>query len=132
MSSYALLSALSGFRYSAATKTLWIGPMIDRRSFRCFFSTAGGYGVFTLARRNLTIEMTDGRLEADRVVLPRDGRTRIIQTKVDARTGKPWTLRNITGRADTRLETAQRSGRRAALRLPRGKNRKCDREEERP
>ena len=44
MSSYALLSALSGFYYSAPKKTLSFGPKLQLQDFRTFFSTATGYG----------------------------------------------------------------------------------------
>src|SRR5499427_6592087 len=44
MASYALIGALSGFRYSAASKTLWLGPKLSQRPFKTFFSTASGFG----------------------------------------------------------------------------------------
>ena len=40
MSSYALLGALSGFRYSAVEKTAWLDPRLKTRPFESFFSTA--------------------------------------------------------------------------------------------
>jgi len=43
MSSYALLQALSGARYDAVEKVLYLNPRI-KGDFRCFLSTATGYG----------------------------------------------------------------------------------------
>ncbi len=37
MASYALLGALSGFRYSAVQRTLWFAPRLEVRPFQCFF-----------------------------------------------------------------------------------------------
>ncbi len=60
MASYALLGSLSGFRYSAATKTLWFGPKSGGEEFRTFFSTAGGFGTVRLCRDALAVEMIEG------------------------------------------------------------------------
>jgi hypothetical protein len=49
MSSYALLQVLSGARYDAVEKILYIHPAIPG-DFRSFFSTASGYG--TIGVRN--------------------------------------------------------------------------------
>jgi hypothetical protein len=43
MSSYALLFGLSGVRYDAVEKVLYVAPSI-KGDFRCFFSSATGYG----------------------------------------------------------------------------------------
>jgi hypothetical protein len=43
MSSYALLQGLTGARYDAVTKTLYLEPKI-KGDFRSFFSTATSYG----------------------------------------------------------------------------------------
>jgi len=51
MSSYSLLQGLSGARYDAVDKTLYLQPQI-KGDFRCFLSTATGYG---------TVGVNDGR-----------------------------------------------------------------------
>jgi len=51
MSSYALLQGLSGARYDAVDKVLYLRPSIQG-DFRSFLSTATGYG---------TVGMKDGR-----------------------------------------------------------------------
>jgi len=72
MASYALLGALSGFRYSAVEKTLWFAPKIDRRPFNVFFSTATGYGSITLKKHALAISMLEGRLALKRIHISTD------------------------------------------------------------
>ncbi len=47
MSSWSLALALSGFGYSAPEKWIAFGPRINRRNFRCFFSTGSGWGLFS-------------------------------------------------------------------------------------
>ena len=64
-SSYALLSALSGFRYSAVDKKLFFEPKLEVRPFKCFFSTASGYGTIALEKDCLHISMVQGQLSVD-------------------------------------------------------------------
>jgi uncharacterized protein (DUF608 family) len=49
MSSYALLQALSGARYDAVERVLYLEPAIPG-DFRCFLSTATGYGIVGVSR----------------------------------------------------------------------------------
>ena len=51
MSSYSLLQALTGIRYDAVDKTLYIDPATDG-DFTSFLSTAGGFG---------TVELKNGK-----------------------------------------------------------------------
>jgi hypothetical protein len=69
MASYALLGALSGFRYSAVEQTLWFGPKLKPRPFTTFFSTASGYGTISLDERALTVDVLEGELKVRRIVL---------------------------------------------------------------
>jgi hypothetical protein len=69
MASYALLGALSGFRYSAVQRTLWFGPKLEKRPFTTFFSTATGYGTISMSKRALKISMIEGRLAIEHVKL---------------------------------------------------------------
>jgi hypothetical protein len=64
MSSYAVLSALAGFRYSAAGKTLWFEPKLKRDPFRTFFCTATGWGTITLSKGTLTVRVIEGAFQA--------------------------------------------------------------------
>ncbi|MES2460294.1 MAG: GH116 family glycosyl hydrolase [Armatimonadota bacterium] len=72
MASYALLASLSGFRYSAATRTLWFGPKWgEDEEFSTFFSAADGFGTIQLNRQTqtLTVEVIEGRLPIEKLVL---------------------------------------------------------------
>jgi uncharacterized protein (DUF608 family) len=75
MASYALLIALSGFRYSAVEKTLWLEPQLAVRPFTTFFSSATGFGTITLEESRLVVEMTEGELDIEKVCLTRNGKT---------------------------------------------------------
>ncbi len=62
MSSYALLQGLSGARYDAVERVLHLKPSI-RGDFRCFLSTATGYGVVGVKSGKPFIEVKQGRIE---------------------------------------------------------------------
>jgi hypothetical protein len=93
MASYALLGSLSGFRYSAVTKTLWFGPELKEKKFRTFFSTAGGYGTITLSKNKLTIRITEGHLAVETLYLTMKGKTRSFDCGLTARPGKKLVLK---------------------------------------
>ncbi len=86
MSSYALMGALSGFRYSAVEKTLWFGPQLNVRPFKSFFSTASGFGTIELDGRSVKVEMIEGELPIEKLALTVGGETRLLDWKVTART----------------------------------------------
>jgi hypothetical protein len=86
MSSYALMGALSGFRYSAVEKTLWFGPQLNVRPFKSFFSAASGFGTITLDGRAVRVEMIEGELPIEKLALTVGGETRMLDWKVTART----------------------------------------------
>ncbi len=65
MASYAMLIALSGFRYSAATRTLRLAPRLETDPFTCFFSTASGWGTFTVRAGRLEVRLEAGELCVD-------------------------------------------------------------------
>ncbi|HWQ91896.1 MAG TPA: GH116 family glycosyl hydrolase, partial [Clostridia bacterium] len=62
MASYALLFGLSGARYDAVEKILYVDPAI-KGDFRCFFSTATGYGIVGVKRGKPFYEGKAGSLE---------------------------------------------------------------------
>ena len=93
MSSYALLGSLAGFRYSAASRTLWFGPKLGGRRFRTFFSTATGFGTIALSGGRLAIELLEGTLAVDTLVLAHGGRTQTIPCRVAARAGRKAVIR---------------------------------------
>ena len=91
MASYAVLGSLSGFRYSAARKTLWFGPRLDADRFKTFFSTASGFGTITRTKASLTIEMVEGRLQVDELYL--DGKRIRLKSPAVAEVGKKAAIR---------------------------------------
>ena len=75
MANYAYLLALSGFRYSAPRKTLYLSPAIHEDDFRTFFSVEGAWGVITYRRQGEAIEVSvdviEGELDVRQVVSER-------------------------------------------------------------
>jgi hypothetical protein len=70
MSSYALLFGLTGARYDAVDKILYIEPVV-RGDFRSFFCTASGYGIVGVKAgkpfyepRNGTVEIKEVKYQA--------------------------------------------------------------------
>jgi hypothetical protein len=85
MSSYSLLGALSGFRYSAVERTLWFGPRLNIRPFKSFFSAASGFGVIALDGKSVSVQMIEGELSIEKLALTLGGETRMLDWKVTAR-----------------------------------------------
>jgi uncharacterized protein (DUF608 family) len=92
MSSYALLGALSGFRYSAVERTLWFGPRLAVRPFKSFFSTASGFGTIVLDEHVLRIQMIEGELQVEKLYLFLGSETKSKEWKVVARPSGVATL----------------------------------------
>ena len=68
LSSYGLLQGLTGVRYDAVDKTLYINPGIDG-DFRAFLSTQSGYGTVGLKNGKPFWEMKSGKLEVARCLV---------------------------------------------------------------
>ncbi len=62
MSSYALLQAFSGARFDAVEKVLYLKPA-TRGDFRCFISTATGYGTVGVKEGKPFIEVVAGEIQ---------------------------------------------------------------------
>jgi len=62
MASYALLQGLTGVRYDAVEKTLYINPSL-KGDFRSFLSTATGYGTVGLKDGKPFIEVKQGNID---------------------------------------------------------------------
>jgi len=89
MASFALVGALSGFRYSAAQKTLWFGPKLAARPFKTFFSTASGFGTIALEAHSMRIEMLAGELVVEKLLLAEESQTRSLDWKITCRPDAP-------------------------------------------
>jgi uncharacterized protein (DUF608 family) len=91
MASYALLAALSGFRYSAVQKTLWFGPKMNARHFKTFFSCASGFGTITLNEQSLRVDVLEGKFAVEKIVLSAGSANKVVEWKAIARPGAPAT-----------------------------------------
>jgi hypothetical protein len=73
MANYSLLLALTGFRYSAVDRCLWLDPKIQRDDLKTFFSTDGAWGTLSLKKagrgHRLLIDVAAGELPLQQVVL---------------------------------------------------------------
>lgn len=67
MASYGLLQGLTGVRYDAVEKVLYIQPRIQG-NFRSFFSTATGYGTVGVKNGEPFMEVKSGQIDIGRVV----------------------------------------------------------------
>jgi hypothetical protein len=89
MSSFALVGALSGFRYSAVDKTLHFGPRLKVHPFISFFSTASGYGTISLDGRTVTVNVIEGELAIESLQFTDPEGTRTSAWKTTAKAGTP-------------------------------------------
>ena len=87
MASYALLGALAGFRYSAVQKTLWFGPQLTIRPFKTFFSTASGFGVIELDGKSFRVQLLEGVLPLEKLVLTDGAQTQSFDWKTTVHAG---------------------------------------------
>ena len=72
MSSYALLQGLSGARYDAVEKVLYLNPRLSG-DFRCFLSTATGYGTVGVNGGKPFYEPRAGSLEIQEIKYAKTG-----------------------------------------------------------
>ena len=88
MASYALLIAISGFVYSAVSKTLFIAPKTDLPVFKTFFSTSLGWGVILIAEEQLEITLSEGYMILDRLNLTWGDQSYHLQPELFIRAGE--------------------------------------------
>lgn len=74
LSSYALLQALSGARYDAVEKVLYLEPRVAGE-FRCFLATATGYGTVGVRDGRPFLETRSGSIEVREIRYRAAGRT---------------------------------------------------------
>ncbi len=67
MSSYSLLQALTGVRYDAVGKTLYIDPRVEG-DFTSFISTATGFGTVGLEKGKPVVRVSCGSIDIDKCV----------------------------------------------------------------
>jgi len=106
MASWSLLTALSGFHYSAPAKELTFNPRYRQSAFRCLFCAGSAWGTYAQEiagqRLNAAVEVIEGKLELARLRLP--------LTKADAalRASAPAKLRAVEGAAFVEFAPAVR------------------------
>jgi hypothetical protein len=66
MASYALLQALSGARFDAVDGVLHLEPP-EQGDFKCFISTATGYGTVGVADGKPFLHVVSGKIEAKEI-----------------------------------------------------------------
>jgi len=66
MSSYALLEAFSGARFDAVDRVMYLKPAVNG-DFRCFISTATGYGTVGVRNGIPFVEVTAGHIPYARI-----------------------------------------------------------------
>jgi len=66
MSSYSLLQALSGARYDATDKTLYLQPAV-KGDFKAFLSTATGFGTVGVRNGKPFLKVVSGRIDVARI-----------------------------------------------------------------
>ena len=71
MAAWSPLLALSGFGYHGLSGTVWVLPRMQAPDFRCFWSTATGWGTFALSAARLDLKVDHGTLACRRCVVPR-------------------------------------------------------------
>ena len=88
MASYGLLIALSGFRYSAPARTLYLEPKLAVDPFKVFFSTATGWGTITVQGNQVSIHLSEGLLLVDTLVITLNGKTTTLNPQLSIKKGK--------------------------------------------
>jgi uncharacterized protein (DUF608 family) len=89
LASYALLGALSGFRYSAVDRRLMFAPRVVARPFRSFFSTANAWGTITLDAKRLTVNVLEGELAIDQAIIGTGKQQITIEPSMVVRAASP-------------------------------------------
>ncbi len=83
MAAWSGLLALSGFRYHAGTEAITVLPRTAAAEFRCFWSTASGWGTFTQSAGRLTVKVEHGTLACRSCTFRREGSLKTV--RFDAR-----------------------------------------------
>jgi hypothetical protein len=88
MSSWSLLTALSGFEYSAPERSLRFRPRVRRGDFRCLYSAGTAWGSYaqklTKEKLEATLGVEGGRLQVATLRLPYLGTRAAVRASVPA------------------------------------------------
>jgi len=89
MAAWSGLVALSGFHYDGRTGMVQVAPRVNAANFKCFWSTASGWGTFALAGNALRIHVLKGELAVRSVEVR--GQRREVRSPVTVRAGSEFT-----------------------------------------
>ena len=99
LASWGVLLAMSGFRYDAVDKTLTINPRTpgapgspQANSMTSIFTTGSAWGTFSYEPGQLTLNVIEGKLTVDRVILP-EGEVAVDAAHRTAAPDRPWQIR---------------------------------------
>jgi hypothetical protein len=67
MASYALIGGLTGIRYDAVEKTLYVSPSV-KGDFRSFLCTETGYGTAVIKDGQVFVEIAEGNIEIQKII----------------------------------------------------------------
>jgi uncharacterized protein (DUF608 family) len=113
MSAWALIVALSGFRYSGVERKLTLSPRLNAPTFRCFWSVPGGWGRFsqtvTAPSHTVEVEAVEGALPVTSLALGGNGKR--TRKRVSARLGTESLAATLREEAKLRLVTFGREAR---------------------
>lgn len=68
MSSYGLIQALTGMRYDAVTKTLYLAPTYSK-DFIAFLSTDKGFGTVKYSKGKVTLKIAEGNIDVKECIV---------------------------------------------------------------
>lgn len=85
LSSYALLQGMTGMRYDAVERTLYVRSS-KGKSVRAFLCTASGYGTVVVSSGRVSLSVVSGAIEVSRIVV--DGREQRLSAAPAAKPSK--------------------------------------------
>jgi non-lysosomal glucosylceramidase len=98
LSSWALLLALSGCRYSAPAGSLRFDPRVSAGDFRCVFTAGTAWGVVEITRSGVTLAVQAGELALRRLEV--GDRVHAFEIPVIVAPGRPLTVARSPGAPD--------------------------------
>jgi hypothetical protein len=81
--SWALLPALSGYHYDAATGDIEFSPNINPKQFYSFWSTGSAWGSIEISGMGVKLNVLFGKLKINRILLGNLGATRVMESNYE-------------------------------------------------
>ncbi|MFH1074089.1 MAG: GH116 family glycosyl-hydrolase [Candidatus Firestonebacteria bacterium] len=109
LASWSILTALSGFSYDGVKKEIGFDPKINKNSFKTFFSTGSGWGLFTSEKSLYKLSLRYGTLNLRRLNLPA-GKKGGFKTYLNGKEISSYTLRTKDNKAMLGINSYLRAG----------------------